>query len=197
MGTFVVAMTGASGAIYGLTLLRELVRARQKIHFVISPDGLTVLREETGVVWEPDEEGLNRDLRRHFPGSRITAYDPRNFYAPIASGSALTDGMVIAPCSMKTIAGIASGYSASLIERAADVTIKERRPLVLVPRETPLSAIHLENLHRLSLLGVTILPAMPGFYQKPKTIEDLANFVVGRILDNLKIRHNLYPRWGS
>jgi 4-hydroxy-3-polyprenylbenzoate decarboxylase len=124
-------------------------------------------------------------------------WDHADFYAPIASGSHLTDGMVIAPCSMKTAAAVAHGLSSGLIERAADVTLKERRPLIVVPRETPFSVIHLENLLALARAGAHVVPAMPAFYHQPKSIDDLVAFVVGRILDHLGVPHTLVPRWGE
>jgi 4-hydroxy-3-polyprenylbenzoate decarboxylase len=127
----------------------------------------------------------------------VTWWEPTDFYAPIASGSHLTDGMIIAPCSMKTAASVAHGLSSGLIERAADVTLKERRPLIVVPRETPFSSIHLENLLALSRAGAHVVPAMPAFYHHPKSIDDLVGFVVGRILDHLGVPQTLVPRWGE
>jgi 4-hydroxy-3-polyprenylbenzoate decarboxylase len=127
----------------------------------------------------------------------VTWWEPTNFYAPIASGSHLTDGMIIAPCSMKTAAAVAHGLSSGLIERAADVTLKERRPLIVVPRETPFSSIHLENLLALSRAGAHVVPAMPAFYHHPKSIDDLVGFVVGRVLDHLGVPQTLVPRWGE
>lgn len=196
MATYTVAMTGASGAIYGLTLLDRLADAGHEIALVVSPDGVTVLKEETGVDWSGKPPVVQRALDRRYQG-RVTWWEPGNFYAPIASGSHLNDGMVIAPCSMKTAAAVAHGLAASLIERAADVMVKERRPLIMVPRETPLSPIHLENLLTLSRAGVHIVAAMPAFYHHPKSIDELVAFVVGRVLDRLGVAHDLVPRWGA
>jgi 4-hydroxy-3-polyprenylbenzoate decarboxylase len=139
---------------------------------------------------------VQRALDRRY-GGRVTWWEPTNFYSPIASGSHLNQGMIIAPCSMKTAAAVAHGLSASLIERAADVTLKERRPLIVVPRETPLSSIHLENLLALSRAGAHVVAAMPAFYHHPKSIDDLVTFVVGRVLDHLGVPHDLVPRWGT
>lgn len=196
MASYTVAITGASGAVYGVTLAERLAEAGHEVALVVSPDGVTVLKEETGIDWSGKPSAVQRALDRRFSG-RVTWWEAKNFYAPIASGSNLNDGMVIAPCSMKTAAAVAHGLSASLIERAADVTLKERRPLVVVPRETPLSVIHLENLLTLSRAGAHVVAAMPAFYHRPKSIEDLVAFVVGRVLDHLGVAHQLVPRWGS
>ncbi len=196
MASYTVAMTGASGAVYGVTLVEHLVAAGHDVALIVSPDGVTVLKEETGVDWSGKGSVVQRVLDRQYHG-RVTWWEPKNFYSPIASGSHLNDGMIIAPCSMKTAAAVAHGLSASLIERAADVTLKERRPLVVVPRETPLSSIHLENLLALSRAGAHIVAAMPAFYHHPKSIDDLVAFVVGRVLDHLGVVHDLVPRWGG
>ena len=197
MGTFAIGISGASGAIYGLTLLEFLVREKHKIYLTISREGQAILEEEAHVVWRGNEKEVNRSLREHFGEGEIEFFSPENLHAPISSGSVFTDGMVVVPCSLKTVSAIRNGTSSNLIERAADVTLKEGRPLYIVPRETPLSQIHLENLYQLAQMGVKIIPAMPGFYNRPKTIDDLVKFVVGRILDNMKIKHSLYPRWDS
>ncbi len=196
MASYTVAMTGASGAIYGVTLVERLAEAGHEIALVVSPDGVTVLREETGIDWSGKPPSVQRALDRRYHG-RVTWWEPGNFYAPIASGSHLNHGTIIAPCSMKTAAAVAHGLSASLIERAADVTLKERRPLIVVPRETPLSPIHLENLLALSRAGAHIVAAMPAFYHHPKSVDDLVAFVVGRVLDHLGVAHDLVPRWGT
>jgi 4-hydroxy-3-polyprenylbenzoate decarboxylase len=196
MAVYTVAITGASGAIYGLTLLEQLAAADHEISLVVSRDGATVVREETGVDWSGAPAAVQRKLDRRY-GGQVTWWNHADFYAPIASGSHLTDGMVIAPCSMKTAAAVAHGLSSGLIERAADVTLKERRPLIVVPRETPFSVIHLENLLALARAGAHVVPAMPAFYHQPKSIDDLVAFVVGRILDHLGVPHTLVPRWGE
>jgi 4-hydroxy-3-polyprenylbenzoate decarboxylase len=196
MASYTLAITGASGAVYGVTLLDRLTEAGHDVALVVSPDGVTVVKEETGIDWSGEASRVRRAVERRY-GGRVTWWEPGNFYAPIASGSHLTDGMIIAPCSMKTVAAVAHGLSASLIERAADVTLKERRRLVVVPRETPLSSIHLENLLTLSRAGAHVVAAMPAFYHRPKSIDDLTAFVVGRVLDHLGVEHDLVPRWGA
>ncbi|RJS88648.1 aromatic acid decarboxylase [Candidatus Bathyarchaeota archaeon] len=179
----VVAITGASGVVYGRRLLEVLREKGVEVHLIISRAGRLVVREELGL--EP--ESLERLASR--------AYDPEDLMAPLTSGSFKVDAVVVVPASMKTVAAIASGYSDNLITRAADVALKEGRTLILVPRETPLSALHLENLLRLSRMGVVILPAMPAFYHKPEKIGDLVDFIVGKILDQLGVDHDLYKRW--
>lgn len=196
MAIYTLAITGASGAAYGIMLLEHLAAAGHEISLVVSRDGLTVVREETAIDWSGDAAAVQHAIHGRY-GERVTWWEPANFYAPIASGSHRTDGMIIAPCSMKTAAAVAHGLSASLIERAADVTLKERRPLILVPRETPFSVIHLENLLSLARAGAHVVPAMPGFYHHPHTIDDLVGFVVGRVLDHLGVPHRLVPRWGE
>ena len=179
----VVAITGASGTIYGKRLLEVLRDNAIETHLIISHAGQLVLRDELGL--EPKE--LERLASR--------TYNPEDLMAPLTSGSFKTDGMVVVPASMKTVAAIASSYSNNLITRAADVTLKEGRKLILVPRETPLSPIHLENLLKLSKIGVVILPAMPAFYHKPRRVEDFVDFIVGKVLDQLGLDHDLYKRW--
>jgi 4-hydroxy-3-polyprenylbenzoate decarboxylase len=190
-----VGITGASGACYGLALLKELLSASVEVHLVISDAGFRVLF---------DEEGIKCNFRvireQGLPGiaaADITVYDSRDIGARIASGSAAFTGMVICPCSMGTLGAIAHGLSSNLIHRAADVTLKEGRPLLLVPRETPLSSIHLENMLKLSQAGCRIIPAMPGFYHKPESILDVVNMQVMKILDQMGIRKNLVSRWKS
>ena len=181
----IVAITGASGVIYGKRFLEALKEKNVETHLIISKAGEKMLQYELGVA--------RRDLERL--ASHV--YDEDLLTAPIASGSFITDGMAIIPCSMKTVAGIAHGYSENLILRAADVTLKEKRKLIIVPRETPLNAIHLRNLLELAMQGVAVIPAMPAFYHKPEKIEDLVDFIVGKVLDTLGIEHNLFKRWSA
>lgn len=190
----VMAITGASGAPYAVRLLESLVAAERPVQLIVSSHGLRLLRTEVGIA---SVEELRH--RVGVPGwdERITLFDDGDRGAAPASGSALSAGMVICPCSMGTLSAIAVGASRSLVERAADVALKERRPLLLVPRETPLSAIHLENMLRVTRAGAVVLPAAPGFYHAPATIDDLVNFVVARVLDHLGVPHRLSPRWSA
>jgi len=194
-----VAITGASGAIYGIRLIEELLLAGSRLSLLISRSGLIVLKEELGLDWSGDEEAMNSIVREHFKAvaDKLTYYDESNFFSPLASGSAAPEAMIVAPCSMGTLGRIAAGLSGNLLERAADVMLKEGKPLLLLPRETPLSAIHLENMLKLARLGVRIIPAMPGFYGQPQTIDDIVNFVVGKLLDQLGIEGKLFKRWGD
>jgi flavin prenyltransferase len=189
-----VAITGASGSIYGLRLLEELLRIGHPVTLVASESGLEVCRYETGV--ELDKADTLK-LHWNLPDANLTIRSVTDLWAAEASGSAAPDVMVIAPCSMGTVGRIAAGISGNLIERAADVMLKEHRPLLLLPRETPFSTIHLENLLKLSRCGVRIIPAMPAFYQKPVTLDDMVNFVVGKLLDQLGVEHTLFKRWGE
>lgn len=189
-----LAITGASGSIYGLRLLEELLRSGHQVTLVASASGLEVCRFETGVALD-DIEALKQ--RWQLPQADLTLRGVDDLWAPEASGSAAPEAMVIAPCSMGTVGRIAAGISGSLIERAADVMLKEHRPLLLLPRETPFSTIHLENLLKLSQCGARIIPAMPGFYHKPETLDDVVDFVVGKLLDQLGIEHRLFRRWGN
>jgi 4-hydroxy-3-polyprenylbenzoate decarboxylase len=190
----VMAFTGASGAPYGVRLLTHLAAVGRDVQLIVSAHGLRLLHTETDI---GDVAGLRAAVGAAAWDSHVTVFDDADRGAGPASGSAKTSGMVICPCSMGTLASIAAGTSRSLVERAADVTLKERRPLVLVPRETPLSAIHLENMLRLTRAGAVILPASPGFYHKPAGISDLVDFVVARILDHLGVENTLAPRWGE
>lgn len=191
---FLLAITGASGSIYGLRLTEELLRGGHQVTLVASQSGLEVCRFETGVTLANVEL-----LVQHWqlPEADLTIRAADDLWAPEASGSAAPDAMIVAPCSMGTLGRIAAGISGNLIERAADVMLKESKPLLLVPRETPFSAIHLENLLKLSRCGARIIPAMPAFYQKPETVEDLVNFVVGKVLDQLGVEQHLFTRWGD
>lgn len=205
----VLAITGASGAIYGLRLTEELLRSGIRVTLLISRCGFAVLREECGLDWEGAPEEVTEKAWDYFAAAismgrdetdfepAITHYADDDFLAPVASGSSAPDAMVVTPCSMGSLARIAAGLSGSLLERTADCMLKEGRPLVLVPRETPLSAIHLENMLKLARLGVRIVPAMPGFYGRPETLDDLVDFVVGKVLDTLGVEHRLFKRWGE
>jgi 4-hydroxy-3-polyprenylbenzoate decarboxylase len=191
-----VGITGASGAIYGVRLVQELLKGGHTVHLMITEAGWQVFRDELDWETEDREHLLAEQLQGDLPG-RLQYWTLRDFSCPAASGSHRGDGMIVIPCSMGTLSGIANGASGNLLERAADVMIKEGRKLVLVPRETPLNAIHLENMLKLSRLGVKILPAMPGFYHKPASMDELVNFVVGKALDALDIPHSLFRRWGE
>jgi 4-hydroxy-3-polyprenylbenzoate decarboxylase len=190
----VLAITGASGAPYAIRLLEQLVSAKRRVQLVISSHGLRLLRTESDI---QSVDGLRDRMGASAWDSRVTLFDDADRGAAPASGSALNAGMVICPCSMGTLSAIAVGASRSLVERAADVALKERRPLVLVPRESPLSAIHLENMLRVTRAGAVILPASPGFYHRPESVSDLVDFVVARVLDHLGVEHSLTKRWGD
>ncbi|MBX3440085.1 MAG: UbiX family flavin prenyltransferase [Planctomycetaceae bacterium] len=196
----VLAMTGASGAAYGLRLLEVLLSAGRRVHLTMSPAAGEVLRVEIGRTVDLRHVTLS-DLLPEFPPAEQSGslhyHACHDFSAGIASGSFLTAGMVICPCSMGTLGALASGLSTNLIHRAAEVHLKERRKLILTPRETPLSTIQLDNMHRLSAAGAVILPAMPGFYHRPQSIDDLVDFVVGRICDQLGVSVDLAKRWGA
>lgn len=182
----VIAITGASGVIYGIRTLEVLKRLGVETHLILSGWGEKTIKIET------DRDG---DYVRSL-ATRV--YDDSNMAAPVSSGSFKTDGMAVIPCSMKTLASIANGLDDTLVARAAGVCIKESRKVVLVPREAPLSRIHLENMGKLAgLPNVVIMPAMPGFYHRPKTMEELVDHVVGKVLDQFSIRHELFKRWGE
>jgi len=198
----VVAVTGASGSLYAVRLLEVLLHSGRRVHTVISPAGRIVLKHELGLTVNPDHFSTDQLIRNPFGDldpsrGELLLHHHSDFMTGIASGSFLTGGMVICPCSMGTLAGVAHGMSSNLIQRAADVHLKERRKLIVVPRETPLGSIQLENMKRLADVGAVILPAMPGFYNNPRSIDDLVNFVVGRICDQLEIEHDLQNRWGE
>jgi len=190
----VMAVTGASGAPYAVRLLETLVAREQRVSLIVSDHGLRLLDTELGIASVPQ---LRDRVGASAWDELVRVYDDRDRGAAPASGSALTAGMVISPCSMGTLSAIAVGASRSLVERAADVALKERRRLIVVPRETPYSAVHLDNMLTLTRAGAVVLPASPGFYHRPQTIDDLVNFVVARVLDHLGVEHALVPRWGS
>ncbi len=179
----VVGVTGASGAVYAKRLLEVLNEKNIETHIIVSKTAEKIINHELEM------------SRVEFEKLGRYSYREDEVDAPLSSGSFKTDGMIIIPCSLKTLAGIACGYTDNLILRAADVTLKEKRTLILVPRETPLNAIHLHNMLKLARIGVIILPAMPAFYHKPKKIEELVDFIVGKILDLLGIEHQLFKRW--
>lgn len=180
---------------YGLRLLQVLAESVSEVHAVFSEAALRVLAEEEGKKISQSELSAERLFGAE--QENITFYRPRDIGATIASGSAVFDGMVICPCSMNTLAAVASGYASNLVTRAADVTLKEGRRLVIVPRETPLSSIHLENMLRLTKCGVRVVPAMPGFYHQPETIDDLVDMLVMKILDQMAIPNELAKRWSA
>lgn len=190
----VLAITGASGAPYAVRLLESLVAAQRHVWLIVSGHGFRLLQTELGV---PDLATLRARIGDAAFDRWVTYFDDKDRGASPASGSTRMHGMVICPCSMGTIAAISQGTSRSLVERAADVMLKERRRLVVVPRETPYSTIHLENMLRLTQAGAVVMPASPGFYHQPRGIDDLVNFVVARILDHLDVEHSLVRRWGG
>ncbi len=190
----VLAITGASGAPYAVRLLEALVQLQVPTWLIVSSHGWRLLETESGI--------SNLDALRIFVGvdafnAHVTVFDDNDRGAKPASGSARTSGMVVCPCSMGTVSAIAHGTSRSLVERAADVTLKERRRLLLVPRETPLSLVHLENMIAVTRAGAIVLPAAPGFYHQPQQINELVDFIVARILDQLEIEHSIGRRWGA
>jgi 4-hydroxy-3-polyprenylbenzoate decarboxylase len=194
---FVVAVTGASGAIYAARTLRALLAAGHHVHLILSKYGRYVMHEELG--WEPDGEMIVDFLARtggeEVRAGRLEEHGVNDMTRSIASGSCPVSGMVVVPCSAKTLSAIAHGSSSNLIERSADVVLKERQPLVLVVRETPMNLIQLRNMVSVAEAGAAVLPAMPAFYQKPKTFDDLGDFIAGRALSLLGLEHELFKRW--
>jgi len=185
----VVGITGASGSIYAIRLIEELLKKDIYIHIICTDTGKKVMKYETGIDLPKWVEELSKQY------SHLRLEDINNLFAGVASGSYKIDAAVILPCSMGTLAEISNGLAKNLLCRVADVALKENRRLVIVPRETPFNAIHLENMLKLSRLGVTILPAMPGFYHMPETMENLIDFVVGKVLDSLSIENTLFKKW--
>jgi len=203
----VLGISGASGVIYAMRLLDVLVKSGRDVHVTVSAAGRLVIKQEldfdlsanpspADLAWQ---SSWLPDARLIEPSSlgEITVHAHTNFMAPIASGSHLTDGMVVCPCSGSTMSAVAHGTSANLIHRAADVHLKERRPLILVPRETPLSLVQIDNMKHAAEAGAIVLPAMPGWYHGVKSLGDLVDFVVARVLDQLRVPHNLMQRWGK
>ena len=194
----IVGITGASGAAYGLRLIQKLVAADVLVHLLLSDAARVVLKQECDVML-PDDQAETVAVLAQVLGCEthlLRSYSKHDWFSPVASGSSGLQQMVIAPCSMGTLASIANGMSDQLMERAADVMLKERKTLILMPRETPLSAIHLEHMLKLVRLGVHIMPAMPGFYHRPTTLDDLVDFMVARLLDHLKVENRDAKRWG-
>jgi 4-hydroxy-3-polyprenylbenzoate decarboxylase len=194
----ILAMTGASGADYGLRLMQCLLQAERPVYLLLSKAAQLVLATETDldVPGRPAEiEKFFTELYQAKPGL-LSVFGREQWTSPVASGSHIAQSMVVCPCTTGTMSSIACGISDNLIERAADVMLKERRQLIMVVRETPLSAIHLENMLRLAQAGATVMPANPGFYHKPQSISEVIDFMVARILDHLDVEHNLLPRWG-
>ncbi len=196
--TVTVAITGASGAPYGLRLLECLIQADRRVYLMVSSPAQVVIATETELKLPGQPGAMQAFLSERFGAApdQLQVFGREQWMAPVASGSAAPASMVVCPCSTGTLSAIATGASNNLIERAADVMIKERRRLVLVPREAPLSAIHLEHMLNLSRLGVTIMPAAPGFYHNPESIGDLIDFLVARVLDHIGVEQKLVPRWG-
>ncbi|UTM56987.1 UbiX family flavin prenyltransferase [Photobacterium sp. CCB-ST2H9] len=193
-----LAWTGASGAPYGLRLLECLLAADYQVYLLISSAARVVLATEHGLKLPSGPEAAQTALAEHlnYQGDKLVVCGKEDWFSPVASGSAAPKKMVICPCSAGTLASVAHGMSDNLLERAADVVLKERGQLLMVVRETPFSSLHLENMLKLSNLGATIMPAAPGFYHQPKTIDDLIDFMVARILDHLGVEQGLVPRWG-
>ncbi len=197
--TITLIMTGASGAQYGLRLLEMLLHLRCKVYLLLSRPALVVINTETDFRVPARAAEIADYFAKHFqaePG-QLQVFEREQWMAPIASGSGVADATVVCPCTTGTLSSIACGSSRNLIERAADVALKERKKLVLVIRETPFSEIHLENMLKLARMGAVILPANPGFYFRPQSVGDLVDFIVARVLDHLDLKHNVQPRWGE
>ena len=193
MSDYVVGITGASGSIYGIRLIQQLALKKHTVNVVVTSAGKMVMKEELGVsgLGKMDKLGLSKVK------NNIKIWENNNFEAPFMSGSSAPEAVIIIPCSVGKLAAIANGISGNLVERTADVALKEKRQLILVVRETPLSLIHLENMVKVTRAGAQILPAMPAFYHHPKTIDNMVNFVVGKVLNLLRIEHNLFKSWGK
>jgi len=197
-GCLTLGLTGASGAAYGTRLLAALVSADYQVHFLMSEAAKIVVRTELDEIWPDEPVALAAHLTAQYQAKpeQIKVWAAKDWFSPVASGSGAPKTMVICPCSGGTLAAIAHGLSDNLVERAADVILKERGRLILVPRETPFSTLHLQNMLSLSQMGVTIMPAAPGFYHKPTSIDELLDFMVARILDHLGIENTASERWG-
>ena len=200
MTRITLALTGASGMAYGLRLLECLLRAGCQVDLLISQAARIVAKQELDLQLPAGNTEVAAFFDAHFGaqgGGRLTAYGKEEWFAPAASGSNPAAAMVVCPCTMGTLAAIAQGLADNLIERAADVMLKEKRPLILVPRETPFSLVHLRNMTSLAEAGATILPANPGFYHRPESVEQVVDFIVARVLDHLGIAHDLLRPWGA
>ncbi len=196
MKRIIVGITGASGAILGERLVKFLLKGGHQVYAVISPCGAAVFQEELGISLGNTAVDIKKNFLKHYQNNKKLFVSPADDFADkISSGSAKFDAMIIVPCSMSTVGAIANGVTLNLIHRAASVSIKERRPLVLVPRESPLSPIHLKNLLYLAEIGVHIVPATTAFYHKPRTVEEMVDFTIARVFDYLKIEHKLVKRW--
>lgn len=197
--TIVLAITGASGVQYAVGLLQYLLQDGHRVYLLVTQAAQVVISMETELKWPGGSQALQEFLCQHYAVSdqQLKVFGDKQWASPVASGSSSIDAMVVCPCSMATLSAIAVGASTNLMERGADVMLKERKKLVLVPRETPFSDIHLENMLKLSRMGTVIMPANPGFYNKPQTLDDLVSFMVARILDHLDIKQNLQPKWGE
>jgi 4-hydroxy-3-polyprenylbenzoate decarboxylase len=198
--SYVVGITGASGAPYAQTLLRYFYQKKISTHLLLTKASLQVIKEEIDLEFGPSPQGWRKGLekmigREYF--KHICLHDLEDWHSPLASGSYKTDAMIIIPCSVHTLSAIATGQSSNLLERRADIMLKEKKTLVIVFREMPLNSIHLEHLLKLSQMGAHVLPAAPGFYHHPKTIQEMVDFVIGRVLDVLEIPNALYKRWGE
>lgn len=193
--SIILAITGASGSIYGIRLLEELLKAGREVHLVVTDTAKYVIKRETGIEVTDNADVLISNILKTKPPGDLQIHSNSDLTSQLASGSCLAGDMVVAPCSMGTLGRIAAGVSSTLIERAADVTLKERRRLILLARETPLNTIHLENMVRLSRAGAIIFPPSPGFYNDPQSIHDLVDFIVLKVLDLMEIENELVGRW--
>ncbi len=197
MNTYIIGITGASGSIYAIRLMQELIARGHRVLLTVSEAGQLVLEHEVGLsIFGESNENAQEILRAHLgAGEQLQYYACGDIAAPIASGSVKADAMIVVPCSMGTVGNICAGTSSNLLHRAADVTLKERRPLILVAREAPYNTIHLSNMTELSRMGVVVMPASPAFYQKPTTLDELIDHFIGRLLDQLGIKQQLATSW--
>lgn len=197
--TIILALTGASGVQYGISLLKQLLTHGHKVYLLVTRAAHVVISMETELSWPSSTHELQEQLCKRYgvDAEHLNVCGEMEWVSPIASGASSVDAMVVCPCSMGSLSSIAVGASANLLERAADVMLKERKKIILVPRETPFSDIHLENMLKLSRMGAVILPANPGFYNQPQQLDDLIDFLVARILDHLNIEQVLQPKWGE